>query len=361
MARRILLLTLPVVLVVLVFAVAATSAGRGEETIKELAPRTVTLNGDKVLLSAALEQVHRQTGIVVVSKRKEDPALKLDLTRVSFWQAMDVLAREAHARVSPYGNVALIEGSDPPPGSISYDGLFRTAVKKIVGVRDLDAGVHYYVVSLEVAWEPNFKPLLLESRPQAIVLHDDRGQDIKVPDNGSEWSAVSGKTTQEVDVRLPALARTVPHIGLLKGQMSVVGPTKMLSFTFAGVKEGVEQKQEGVTVKITSVKQREKVWTVQLALDYPPGGPRFESYQSWIVSNEISLKNAKGQIVSNSSYAVDSSTANRAVVSYHFADDPAKPPLLRGSTPDDWQLVYTTPARIVEVPIHFEFKDLTLP
>jgi len=333
-------------------------AGGGEG---EPAPKVVTLAADRILLADALKELSRQTGIPIDNRSREKPALHLELKQVPFWQALDTIARDSRTQVSPYGRLSLIDGPSPDPATISYDGLFRTSARKLVSVRDLAAGAHYYVASLEVAWEPDFAPFLLETRPRSIVLHDDAGHDVPVPDNGSEQSPVAGRTTQEIEIRLPALDRSIKKIGLLKGEMSAIGPTRMLTFTFDGLQAGQEKKQDGVAVTLVRLVQREKVWTVELALEYPPGGPKLDSYQSWIVNNTAHLKNRSGQRLVSTSYASEAMTSNRAVVSYHFEDDPGRAPLLRGSKPEDWQLVYTTPAWIVEIPIHFEFKDLALP
>jgi hypothetical protein len=55
-------------------------------------------------------------------------------------------------------------------------------------------------------------------------------------------------------------------------------------------------------------------------------------------------------------YVLESSTPRRAVISYHFTSKNGA----RGR-PQDWKVTYRTPARILEVPIPFSFKDIPLP
>src|SRR6516162_4912608 len=66
---------------------------------KELAPKLVTLQAEKIRLHDALRQLAKQTGIEVEDRRKpenvNDPDIALDLKKVTFWQALDQIAKEA--------------------------------------------------------------------------------------------------------------------------------------------------------------------------------------------------------------------------------------------------------------------------
>jgi hypothetical protein len=103
-----------------------------------------------------------------------------------------------------------------------------------------------------------------------------------------------------------------------------------------------------------------------MSLEYPPGGPEFESFESWVSYNELSLlssKDGKSTFPNNDKYYTESFSSNRAVVAYHFKDKGAEndPNKLRRGSPDDWKPVYKAPAQIVAVPAAFEFKDVRLP
>src|SRR5262245_7204325 len=155
------------------------SNSRAEQVQKELAPKLVTFKAEKIRLSEALKRLAQQTGIEVEDRRRAegsgDPELKLDLKGVTFWQALDAIAKEADLRVGLYqrgGAIALVDGPHVQL-PVSYDGLFRTVVRRVTTAHDLETDQRSCIVSLEIAWEPRFRPLFLESRPQSLVVTDD--------------------------------------------------------------------------------------------------------------------------------------------------------------------------------------------
>jgi hypothetical protein len=142
--------------------------------------------------------------------------------------------------------------------------------------------------------------------------------------------------------------------------LRVIAPSRMLHLSFDPLdqlekKAPVAVTQDGMTCKMTKVVLNNDRWSVQVALDYPPGGPTFESFQSWVVNNEMTLESKDGtKHLASNSYVLESSTSRRAVLTYHFTDKN------RGK-PEDWKVTYRTPASIVEIPLNFTFKDIRLP
>jgi hypothetical protein len=191
--------------------------------------------------------------------------------------------------------------------------------------------------------------------------------------NGSGRAAVGRRNAMELEIRVPAPRRSVQQFGLLKGTINVVGPTKMLTFRFDKLSkiekraEVRKAEQEGVNVLIRKFLMEgpkgDALWTAELQLDYPPDGPKFESFQSWIVNNEIYLEKGKEgsgeRFPSNGGYNTDDIRDNTAIVQYRFTDEPDKKLVL--GEPAEYRLVYKTPGKIVEVPVTFEFKGLALP
>jgi hypothetical protein len=128
---------------------------------------------------------------------------------------------------------------------------------------------------------------------------------------------------------------------------------KNVKAALAGAKEPAAG-EGGMTCTVKKVLLAEDRWSVQVALEYPEGGPTFESYQSWVVNNEMTLVSTDGKPLTSNSYVLDSSNSRKAVLTYHFTGK-------NRAEPKDWKLVYRTPASIVEIPFSFSFKDVRLP
>jgi hypothetical protein len=335
-------------------------------------PRRFTLRADNLPLSKALAELTRQTGVKVEDQRGEgELPVTFNLHDVTFWQALDAIASASKAGVYLYprsGRITLVKRpADRPAPPVSHDGFFRCSVKKIVTSHDFETGAAGCTAFLEVAWEPDLQPLLLETRPQDLRLVDEAGKAAPVTADGSSLASVDGRISLVTEVALPALPRAAKRIGLLEGRLTVIGPSKMLTFTFdtldkldkAGA-DSAERRltQEGVTCRLGKIVLAKDRWTVQVVLDYPPGNKQLESYQSWVVNNELALESPDGKRrLGSSGYVVETATARHAVLSYHFLD---KDRQARGR-PEDWRLMYRTPAAVVEWPVRFSFKDVPLP
>jgi hypothetical protein len=344
--------------------------GRGE-TSTTVTARMVTLSEAGLPLSKALAEIEKQTGIRVEDRRKAgDPALKLTLRQVPFWKAIDAIADEVGASVyllPREGRIALVKPLAKTKLPISYSGPIRLAIKRVTVSRDLENNAQHATASMEVAWEPHLQPFLLETRPQNLLVKDDQNKVLPFGPEGSSIAPVDGRMALLFDVALPAPKRSVNEYGVIEGSLSVVSPSKMLQFRFgslgkldqAGPGAAVRQlKQEGITCRITRIQLEKDHWTIQVTQDTPPGGGRLESFQSWVVNNEMTLESKdRSRRLTSSSYVLESATDRRAVLSYNFAD---KDGTARGKT-EDWNLLYTTPASVVVTPIPFQFKNVPLP
>jgi hypothetical protein len=331
----------------------------------------VTLQKEGIPLSKALDELTKQAGTRVEDMRGDktaDPTLKLKLEKATFWQAVDAIAKEADLRVlldHKEGKVILGDGPNrTPPGSVSYSGLFRVAVKRIQTDQDLESDKegHFCIVHLEVAWEPRFRPLFLESQPDSFEIKDDKGNVLKALEQGGGRVPLSQRNAAQLQVRVEAPPRTALNLGLLKGSLNVLGPTKMVLFNFDKLAKTDKTKpappkvKDGIKLTLSEFDQVEKddqLWKATLMLEYPEGGPEFESFEQWLVNNEAWLEKAGGKKIQAGNYE-SNPQGRQATLSYFFD--------LEGmGKPEDWKLVYRTPGPILKVPVNFEFKELPLP
>jgi hypothetical protein len=253
-------------------------------------------------------------------------------------------------------------------GPVSYNGIFRSTVRRITAIRDLESEISAYTATIEVAWEPRFRPFRVDWTPADLTVQDDKGNKVALDEGEKQPLGVSHPLFVRFDVPLGNIQRAAPKLKLLKGNLKFIGPTRMDTFTFDKTLADMQKdpkareiSQEGVTVKVSNMELAKDHWTLVMSLEYPADGPQFESFESWLIYNEISLKkkDGEGTFPNNGGYVIEGTAGNRATIEYHFVDS-SKDNLTRGK-PEDWKPVYKTPGLIVEVPSSFEFKDVPLP
>jgi hypothetical protein len=280
---------------------------------------------------------------------------------VAFWQALEALAKKWDLRVYLYGGERKITLVKHAAGwremPLSYSGPFRLALKKVVLVRNLDDDTAAGIAYLEVAWEPRFQAFYLEAKSDSIEVRDDRGvlQELPKLERG-RTPTPSGLATQ-IELPLPAFARRTAKIGSIKGELTMIGSPKMLNFTFDKLAKGESMTQEGVTVALRSFQAGKELWTFDVNLKYPPDGPKFESFQTWLFHNQTYLVHNTGKRVDPAGQEADEQGGAVALIRYRFISEDQK----GLGKPTDWKLMYRTPGPIAEVPIKFEFKDVPLP
>jgi hypothetical protein len=339
-------------------------------------PPVVSLAGPNLTLRKALADIQKQTGIVVQDRRGEDVALPADwrLVETPFWQALDRLAETTSSDVfihGPDGTIALVKrtakGQRAP---VSYSGPFRVALKRLVLSQDFDAGGATATATVEVAWGPPLRPLLLETRPQGLRLVAPDGEHRPERDAGSSLSPVDGLGALVFDVPLPAVRRAWLSLPRIEGKLTAIAPSKWAELSFGPLdrlgrpdrwyrpRASRTARADGIGAHIKEAKLLNDRWTVGLRVDAPPGAERFDTAQSWWASNVLELVSRDGkERMPVSSYYRVNSTARWADLEYHFTDKAR----LAKTKPADWLVVYRVPASLVEMSLPFVFRDVSLP
>jgi hypothetical protein len=344
------------------------------KAILPVTPR-VDLREDNILLSKALAEVRRQTGISVTRDRGEpDVPLSLNLSKASFQEAVDTIAAAAKAKAvisSRDGTVSLVRlTADDRVPPTNYDGDFRVRVPRISASRDFDSNRSSCTIALEVTWTPTLRPLFLESQVQEPRVLDEKGKLVPVVVEASSLTAVDGRFSASLELALPGFPRSAAAIGEVSGKLSAVAPSKMVAFRFEAdlkalsdaVPGGALRRlvREDVVCRLTRIKLDRGRWSISVALEYPERGVQLDSFQAaaLVLNNELLLASKDGKhTLTTSSYVVESVGSRRTLVTYHFTDR-------RGASlgrPQTWHVVYRAPARIVSVPFGFTFRKLPLP
>lgn len=323
----------------------------------------VSLQGESIRLSAALAELHKQTGNLVEDLRPRfgepvpDPALALRIEGMPFWPALDEIARQGNVTIYPYtgkASVGIRAGKAHDPEAISYDGPFRTRIRRLATFLDLDSGNRYLTATLEIAWEPRYRPILLRVGPDSVKVRQGEGAFELIPQPGQgDVKLLGQQALGDLTLRLPAPPRDKPTLAELQGELSVLVPPEMLEFRLTGPSAGAMQEKRGVRVAVHRLQLERGLWTVGITLQYPREALDLESHQTWAADNEAGLEQNGRRVAPEPGREIDVQEGGVIKVTYRFANVPGKPA--------DWTLVYKAPATPVRYPLKFVFKDLKLP
>jgi hypothetical protein len=326
----------------------------------------VTLVGDKMPLSEALKKLHEQGGVVVEDKRgDDDPALSLNLKDVPFWQAVDAVTDAAGAQLLFYPRNMRVALEPRPakaaPQPVSYAGPYRIALKRVTNFHDFETDTTACVGALEVSWEPQALPLLLE-RTQPKVTARAGKEERTLPAEGSSWAnaAVDGRFTTTLDVRFPAMPRDAKKFDRVEGAVQVIAPTRMAHLDLGPLaKPKVMDTNADITCRVNEVKLDADRWQVKITVDTPRGSSELLSTDqiggAWILNNQLALVSADGKKrLLPTTWVLGNDPVNKALITYHFTGAG------RGNAAD-WTITYRTPSELKKMSVPFVFKDVKLP
>jgi hypothetical protein len=336
------------------FIAASLIAGEPQRSIR-------TGTATEITLAQALADLKKQTGNTVEDRRSNptNPRLKLPKTG-DFWKTLDSIGKDtgiAFSAYQPDGGVALV---DKPYRELKthYSGPFRFAVKRVAVSRDDETQAHTCQVTLDAAWEPRFAMLYLNLNQATVAIK-------KTTEKLERQTArsVAGVSATEIELHMQAPPRNVAAIDSLKGELRVIGASKMLEFKFAQLAAGQKDEQEGVKVRLSEVKQTASLWAFEILTEYPKGAiVDLESYQSWMDNNRVWLawtdtKTKRTYEVEPSGEAPQASSVGTKIRYYFSVREKMALP------PKGVQVVlrYRTPNRVEVFTVPFSFQDLPLP
>jgi hypothetical protein len=346
-----------------------------QETAAKLPPISVTLKADNLPIATILADLSKQSGMEVVDGRtlNTDKTMSLDLHKATFWEAVDAIAREAGAAVSLYaakGKVVLVNrpGEAVP---VSHGGVIRGTVLRLEVSKDLVSGFRQCRIGLEVNWEPRLEPLYLEVAQWSVKFGPDNdGMVLEETKKGTGRTSLFGRSAREIVLICQAPERSSESIQQLRGAFSLITPEKMWNATFDNLpkiiadRKPVSQSDDGVSVTLGKLVVEQGLWEVELVVQYPAGGPTLESFEAGnrLANNKFYLQNKTNKAVvfqpEPGEEQREELPDNKVRITY-FLESKAGQPDLRD--PADWQLIYRTAGRLVQVQVPFEFKELPLP
>lgn len=331
----------------------------------------VSLAGE-MPVSQALAELSKQSGNALVDYRERmnqeqrDPMIKVELKEVPFWQALDTVLDAASLSIYNFDEeqralayVARGEEAVPRVGQAAYSGLFRLEPSRIEAVRDLRNPANTSLkLTLEVAWEPRVRPIVLEQPLDEVSATDEAGAALII--DGSEGKrevpveATNAAVELEIPLQLPE--RTVKQIASIKGKLTAVVLGRVESFEFANLEtlKAAELERGGATVVVDSFRKNGDIYEVNMRVAFDKASNALESHRGWIYNNECFLTDPKSNRIDNVGVEATLLSDNEVGLSYKFD-------LGEKGSPAGHKFVYRTAAAIIRVPVEFELKGIDLP
>ncbi len=360
---------------------AAKRLGRVRAALEEagaavdLGATMVTIEGEGIRLSEAIQQLQKQTGNVVTDLREQlgqeagNPALDLEIKERPFFEAFDLICEKAG--VVPYfftgdGSVGLMarepmmggqQVSEVEPGKwVSYSGPFRVALQEVVVKRELVSGRHVGNARLEIAWEPRLRPMLLKLASSGLKIKDDRGREVApaLEEEATGVPILARNPMVELNLNMSAPERDAQTLAEVKVSASMTLPGGSRMFNFADATKPDKQTRGKMSVELVSAQVEDFVWKFRLMVSQPAEAGGLDSYQQGLMNNQIWLQRADGsRFEHNGGFSNLGEAEGKVGFEYLFVDAPGKP--------SDYRLVYEAPTEVVEVPLEFELRDVPLP
>lgn len=348
------------VFLMLVFAFASAPLGTAREqkiaSDQPIPARVATIQSKDATVKSTLEALTKQSGLEVdISEIDGSKPIKAAFDKAEFWKVVDAVAEQSGSRVAigQLGkSVRLMPNTNGAKPVISVDGPFRIVAREIDVRRDLITGSTVYDLTLEIAWEARLPVFRMDGTPTIVKGEDDNGRPITAKSIASRV-AVDGVSAL-AKVRLEGITRDSKQIAILQGSYRITAAEEMLRCQFDDLtKLPAAFKQSGVNVDLKRFAKSGSYWNADIELNYPSGGPIFESFETyWLSRNRIALISPAGKKIATSDEEIDGSSLR-----YRFKESPDfKPADLKG-----WKLEYETTGVMREVTVKFELKGIPLP
>jgi hypothetical protein len=339
-----------------------------EERVAKAAvePTTVTLSAQQMPLAEVFAAIERETGNRFIDNRDPNSpqgSITIDLENERYWPAVDRILDQAQVGVYAYGGedalsiVSRPAEEAPRYGRASYSGPFRIELMEIQAQRSLrQPNRKSLKLQLEVAWEPRLRPIAISQPVADVAATTDTGEQLAVqqPEAVLDVEVPGGTQAAEIILPFELPAREATQITTLRGKLRTLVPGRQVKFRFDDLAsaDGETQRLGGVQVTLDGVRKNNAIWEVHMrvALDEP--GEALQSHRGWAFQNLSYLVGEDGEPIDNAGFETTRQTRNELGIAYLFD--------LPGGI-DGLTWVYETPAAIVELPVEYELKEISLP
>ncbi len=345
------------------------------QAIAATRPSLVTLRGEKLPLSRVLAEISKQTGNPITDhraafgQRQDVRRLNVEFDKTPYWRALDNVLDQAGLTLYGFAGergafvVNRAPGAGKRGGKACYAGMFRLDPLRFEAHRDLrNEKLGALRLVMEVSWEPRLQPFAILQPLGDVSAVGDSGEAILPLSQRAEPETLirEGFSTTELEIPFELPGRGNKKISVLKGKLVALVPGPLADFRFdalplaaAGARpKAVEQRQGGTIVTLDQVRKNNDVWEASLRVRFEAPTTALESHRGWILDNQAVFEDASGNRIEAGGLEQTLHTKDEIGINYLF-DLP--------DGPQDLSFVYRTPLVILELPVEYEFRDLSLP
>ncbi len=331
----------------------------------EFEASTVTLEGN-LRLRDALDQIAKQTNNPIQLDNLQSMAdlpIELSAADTPFWDVMSSVMQQAKLRINAYGTtenkLAFAPGGTDAAhvGASFHQGPFRLDMTSIRSVLPFNSPMGGQLeLSFTVTWEPRLKPVFMQLPMSSLRAELASGKTLSAsnPQAAPEVPLNAGGCTTQIDLMLERPTRSEDTIVKLTGEFSVAVPSERHEYVFEKFGNGARQTEKfgDVTVTLEGARRNGAVYELRVFVEFGDSQGALDSFRGWILSNEAYLRDANDRRMENvglNTYAV---TPNAVGIAYLFQ--------INGD-PNDYKLIYESPASITTQKVEYELHDIDLP
>ncbi len=325
----------------------------------------VSLSG-KMKLTEAIDKIVKQTGNPIKLENADAMAsveIELDAEDAPFWEVMTKIMQQANLRVNAYGTteseLALVSGAaasdQAPPSFIS--GPFRVDVVSVRSTLPFNSPIGGQLdLSFNVTWEPRLKPVFMQVPMGSLKAELASGATLPAsnPEASPEIPLNLGGSSTQIDIQLQRPERSEKQIRKLSGEFTIAVPSERHEYIFQKFGNGARQSEKfgDVTVTLEGARRNGAVYEMRVFVEFGDSQGALDSFRGWILSNEAFLRDARDTRIPNVGLNTYAITNNAVGIAYLFQ--------INGD-PNDYKLIYESPAAVTKQTVVYELNDIDLP
>ena len=357
--------------------------GRVRATLEKIAVKRVTqsssfkLEPGTIKLKDLLTKIKEETGNRVVLGRnvlrktaESEITIPSDAPDVAFdfWDIIELICEQANLQIDPYGGeegeLALSQAfADPAQAAgaavlnlSDVSGIMRFNVTRVDATRSFTSPqLNHGSITIKMHWEPRIAPIAIDFPLDKFKIIDEFDKTYQPEDPEVVLPGVVTQAIPELEfpIRTALFDRQVEKLKSVQGVVRAVLPGRVETFKFKQVTQlpdETKQTKAGATVTYLGTRKNEELWGVRITLQFDDENNALESHQSWVTNNVVMLVDEDGNQSEPFAQEVYLQSGKAVGIEYFFGDNP-----------EGKDLIYRTPAAIVNLDLPFNIKGIRLP